>query len=425
MAKLQSLILVAFAFGIGFTIAGCAQLGTAPLPAGSHSFGMPGLREAGAHPNAAPFAVLYNFKGGKDACCIRGDLIAVGSTLYGATGGFVSESTCNKNCGDIFSLSTTGSEQVLFRFGSGRTNGAYPLKLLQDNGALYGTTMRGGANEQGTVFRLTTSGTEQVLYSFKGGKDGAVPTSLLKINGTLFGTTSSGGSGTKCDGGCGTVFSVSMSGTERVIYSFKGGQDGAYPESLVAVAGALYGITSGGGGSVCSAYTGGCGTIFALSGGGSESVLHRFRGGKDGLSPVALTYLKGTLYGATYSGGSGSYCTHGCGTLFMATTAGNERVLHNFNVASGDAAYPTSLIVMNGALYGATEGGGSTGKGAIFAASASGTERVLHSFTGADGAAPEGPMTFVKGVRTLYGTTSQGGKGCNGYGCGTAFSVTP
>lgn len=57
----------------------------------------------------------------------------------------------------------------------------------------------------------------QVLYSFKScGKDGESPhAGLIDVNGTLYGTTVGGG----VHGG-GTVFSVSTSGTEHVLYSF-------------------------------------------------------------------------------------------------------------------------------------------------------------------------------------------------------------
>src|ERR1700685_343568 len=75
--------------------------------------------------------------------------------------------------------------------------------------------------------------TEKVLYSFQGGADGANPSISLVTDsaGNLFGTTSDGGTGA-CDGGCGTVFELTPSGgqwTKSVIYSFQGGADGVVP----------------------------------------------------------------------------------------------------------------------------------------------------------------------------------------------------
>ena len=56
----------------------------------------------------------------------------------------------------------------------------------------------------GTVFKIMTTGTESLLYSFKGKPDGAGPQAgLLELNGTLYGTTADGGSH-----GEGTVFKI-------------------------------------------------------------------------------------------------------------------------------------------------------------------------------------------------------------------------
>ena len=45
------------------------------------------------------------------------------------------------------------------------------------------------------MFRVTRSGEESVLYSFKGGSDGAVPEGeLIAVGGLLYGTTSHAGS---------------------------------------------------------------------------------------------------------------------------------------------------------------------------------------------------------------------------------------
>jgi uncharacterized repeat protein (TIGR03803 family) len=72
------------------------------------------------------------------------------------------------------------------------------------NGALYGTTSLGGANGKGTVFKVSTSGNESVLYSFAGQPDAASPAaSLIHVNGKLYGTTPVGGTINN-----GTVFEV-------------------------------------------------------------------------------------------------------------------------------------------------------------------------------------------------------------------------
>jgi uncharacterized repeat protein (TIGR03803 family) len=129
--------------------------------------------------------------------------------------------------------------------------------LVKINNVFYGTTAAGGSSGQGTVYSLATSGSEKVLYSFTGGSDGAVPEASLTVrNRTLYGTTVSGGS---ADGG--TVYSISKGErTDRVRHSFTDGySDGLTPlANLVNLNGTLYGTTYAGGKS-------GKGIIFSLT----------------------------------------------------------------------------------------------------------------------------------------------------------------
>src|SRR5580704_15170193 len=58
---------------------------------------------------------------------------------------------------------------ILHSFSSKGPVGSAPMvsSLMQGkDGDLYGTTLTGGANEDGTVFKITTSGTLTTLYSF-------------------------------------------------------------------------------------------------------------------------------------------------------------------------------------------------------------------------------------------------------------------
>ena len=174
--------------------------------------------------------------------------------------------------------------------------------LIDVNGVLYGTTAYGGnfRSKAGTVFSITTSGTEHVLHSFgrirKGKRDGKVPVaSLIDVGGVFYGTTINGGAYDD-----GTVFSITASGRERVLHNFDysgSDSDGARPfASLISVNSTLYGTTVDGG---TPYFTDGGGTVFSISTNGNETVLHRFMGGKtDGANPTAsLIDVKGTLYG--------------------------------------------------------------------------------------------------------------------------------
>jgi hypothetical protein len=109
---------------------------------------------------------------------------------------------------------------------------------------------------------VSLSGKERVLYSFKGVPDGDGPGSaLIDVNGALYATTYGGGKGGRYGGGAGTK--VSTSGAESVLYRF-GGSLPVGPNGLVAVNGALYGTTQSGGGSGCTGGYG-CGTVFKIA----------------------------------------------------------------------------------------------------------------------------------------------------------------
>ncbi len=86
--------------------------------------------------------------------------------------------------------------KVLYNFGSSSGDGIDPNAALKYvRGAFYGTTFSGGEyGSGGTVFSITTSGTEKVLHSFGKGSDGARPNAgLIDVKGTLYGTTPEGG----------------------------------------------------------------------------------------------------------------------------------------------------------------------------------------------------------------------------------------
>jgi uncharacterized repeat protein (TIGR03803 family) len=314
----------------------------------------------------------------------------------------------------------SSSYDVFYNFGGYQGDGLHlSAGLLDANGALYGTTSGGGTHAGGTVFSITTSGTEEVLHSFActrrrcSSSDGRFPNAaLIDVNGTLYGTTSSGGSVACQKNGCGTVFSITKTGTEQVLHAFAGApSDGSNPyASLIDVNGTLYGTTAGGG-------TNNDGTLFSITTSGTEQVLHSFAGApSDGSNPYAsLVNVNGTLYGTAFGGG-----TYKDGTVFSITTNGTERVLHSFAGASSDGANPSaSLIDVSGELYGTTSAGGARGLGTVFSITKTGKEQLLYSFVGTpDGFYPTASLLYVDGL--LYGTTLHGGTNNDG----SIFSVT-
>ena len=299
--------------------------------------------------------VLHSFGNGSDGANPEAELIDVGGTLYGTTysGAY--------GFGTVFSITTGGTEKVLHSFGNG-TDGRNPTaSLIEVKGTLYGTTEFGGKHNRGTIFSITTAGLEKVLHSFGKPSDGSQPLAqLVHVGSTLYGTTSSGGAYTCGRYRCGTIFSITTGGMEKVLHSFNG-TDGQGPAAgLLDVSGTLYGTTSKGGAYTCAAVT--CGTVFSITTGGVEKVLHSFDG-TDGEDPAAgLLDVSGTLYGTTYLGGEHTCAGVTCGTVYRITTRGAEKVLHSF-AGSSDGALPLAgLIKANGALYGTTSlGGGGSG----------------------------------------------------------------
>jgi uncharacterized repeat protein (TIGR03803 family) len=246
---------------------------------------------------------------------------------------------------------------------------------------------------------------------------------------------------------------LSWAGTETVLHTFTGGQDGAAPSPFLVsdAAGNLYGTTYGGG-----LYRGGncfdgCGVVFKLSpnssGGWTESVLYNFKGGSDGQSPEGVVFdAAGNLYGTT-GGGGNQTCDGGaffCGTVFKLTHNANgswsESILYAFN-GSTDGGVPGASVFVDAAgnLYGTTVAYGLTtfgaecisGCGVVFklspTTSGTYTYSVLYSFAGgADGALPRAALT-MDASGNLYGTATEGGDftACGFSGCGTIFELSP
>jgi uncharacterized repeat protein (TIGR03803 family) len=373
---------------------------------------------AGLPADAQTEAVIYSFKGvspdGYDpygGVALGKNGVLYGTTAFGGTYGF----------GTVFKIDPDGTETVLHSFNSKSGDGFEPAAgvILDKAGNLYGTTYYGGAYGYGSVFKVipNASKTETVVYSFGGQSgDGQNPWAGLVLDqaGNFYGTTVFGGAY-----GGGTVFKLTPTGTETVLYSF-GSQsgDGSQPYGGVVLddLGNLYGTNVFGG-----AYGGG-GTVFKVTPTGTESVLYSFGGHSgDGAEPFAGVLRKGgVLYGTTIVGG-----TNGYGTVFKLTTRGKMTVLHNFSRFSEDGYQPSSGVVLDSAgnLIGTTQYGGVSGvSGTVFEITPDGTATVLHDFGSlGDGFGPVGGMVFDK-AGNLYGTTEFGGAQGNG---GTVYKLTP
>jgi uncharacterized repeat protein (TIGR03803 family) len=431
--------------------------------------------------------VLYSFQGGTDGSTPAGGVVfdAAGN-LYGATEqGSGSDCKPISWCGTVFQLKPPAkqgdpwAETVLHAFAgvtSTGHDGAVPAGglVIDAAGNLYGTTAYGGSGDCvlagikggcGTVFELeppkTKGGawTYKILYSLQGGKDGDFAWGDLALDsaGNLYGATQFGGGYGSCDSPfyqfCGTVFELSPPKTkggtwkEKVLYSFKGGKDGANPNGGLVFdsKGVIYGTTHSGGNQGCKSDLGiGCGTVFELKPpmkagwASTEKVIFRFKGNPgDGSAPSAGLVFdrQGSLYGTTAGGGR----PIGDGTVFklMPPAKGSgswtETLPHTFGFGNS-LDFPIAGLIFSttGDLIGTASGGGASGGGAVFRLTPKPKHiwalAVLHYFTGTpDGSYPAARVTFDKSGN-LYGTTQQSGYtggGCGSDGCGTVFMVTP
>lgn len=363
------------------------------------------------------------------------------------------------------SFGQTYTFSTVVNFSSTGKGPSYPSNLIIDgNGNLYGTSYAGGAHGAGTVFRVSPAGVVNVVHSFAGSpSDGQSPydAPVRDSAGNLYGTTYSGGSTNNCSGrpGCGTVFKVSPTAGETVLYNFSGGSDGSTPLGSLTLdpSGDLYGISEGSqlgvmfkisasgtfstiynfpqypgpgatliqnrvGNFFGTSYDGGsgAGSVFEISPLGQETTLYSFSGGADGSEPnTKLTQdSQENFYGTTFAGGANS-----AGTLYKIDKNKNFSVLYSFcqlaNCADGELPYGWVTLDSAGNLYGLTFNESSSNPGLVFKLTPSGQESVLYSGFLSDWP-DQGPALVMDKAGNLYGSTFTGGTS----GVGTIFKLT-
>lgn len=323
--------------------------------------------------------VLHSFAGGTDgAAPSRGLTFDHAGNIYGSTFG---GGNCQYSCGTIFELSPPAlgggawTEKVLLRFrgpnfgDGGAPNGGL---IFDRSGNLYGTAGVGGLTSCsinpgpcGVAFELSPPSspgnpwTEKVLYTFTGVPDGAFPAGglVVDLNGNLYGTTEEGGSGKCTDGegntiGCGTAYQLKLAGglwKESIIYDFHPAESDPRSDMIFDGAGALYGTTDYDVYRLQPPATGGL---------WNERLLYRFPEGISGSITESDLIFDGTgnLYGTTTASG-----LTGFGTVYELSPPRSDLVtwtLTTFQTYTGgfDALMPSGGLVFgkNGVLYGAT-----------------------------------------------------------------------
>ncbi len=324
---------------------------------------------------AGVHTVLYNFTGGTDGGePYKGVTLDAKGNLYGTavTGG---GGSCEGGCGVVFKLTNSGgvwTQSVIHAFGGGNDGSGPGSPVTLDRyGNVYGTTPTGGALGVGVVYQLTpgTTGWKfHLVHTFTGGADGEGGSAgrLLIARGSLYGACTTGGGN-----GFGTVYQITPTQgkwTFTTLYAFKDTPDGALPYGSLVYdnAGNLYGTT----------YYAGAndfGSVYKLTnnnGTWTESVIYSFKGGTDGASPISslVSDAAGNLYGTTSDGGAAS-CS--CGVIYKMTRGAGgqwkESVVYSFP-GSPDPGFAYNGMIGDGAgnFYGATVHGGTNNDGAIY-----------------------------------------------------------
>ena len=294
------------------------------------------------------------------------------------------------------------------------------------DGWLYGT-LAPGPKSSGTVFKVAKDGTGfRTLHRFTGwperwaafqntnnfDADGAVPCPKLAIgaDGFLYGTTKFGG-----NFGGGTVFKISMSGTEYQVtrHFSSAANDGGHPEGglIQGSDGKWYGTTTSGGGQ-------NHGMVFRLDqDGGSFAIVKKFYlNGLTGVSPLGDLFQgrDGYIYGTTARGGSNDF-----GTVYRLNPDGTgHTILKSFSYSRQDGGVPLAGVIegWDGCLYGTTSLGGSNLVGTIYKLKKDGSGfSILYDFKGGtkDGAKPAKRLVQASDG-FLYGVTRAGGQYSSG-----------
>jgi uncharacterized repeat protein (TIGR03803 family) len=312
-------------------------------------------------------STLYAFAttGDESAQMFAGVIQANDGNLYGTsyTGGA-------HGAGTLFRLTLAGQYTRLHSFGETATSASLPYTGLVQapDGNLYGTTLLGGTNNKGAIYRISLSGSNfEVVHQFSG-TDGENPQGQLMVggDGALYGTTVVGGAAGK-----GAIYKITTAGSFTLLYSFPSlsafnsagnafNATGAYPKAglLLAADGNYYGTAWKGG-------TEGYGTLFRMTPAGDVAVLHAFAGAIAGGALPQSTVVQdvaGNFYGTTLAGGHQDK-----GTAWRVSSSGQFSLLHGFVDLGVDGSSPfAGLLLANGSIYGASIADTAANKGTLF-----------------------------------------------------------
>ena len=301
---------------------------------------------------------LYTFTSGSPiGLRPMGNLVqSADGTFYGVT---------NSNNAVVYKFTVPGHSAVttptlLHQFDGSQNELPAGGLLLASDGNLYGTTIRGGANNLGTLFRLTPEGVYTVLLNFTGATGYNGSPTLFGLgalvqgeDGDLYGVMSQGGKNN-----AGSIFRITTAGSLIWDTSLTSDTAGTKSGLTFGADGNLYGVSNSGGAN-------GKGSIFSVTTAGALSLKYSFDT-THGYSPLGALALAadGSLYGLTTSGGQSKH-----GGLFQYTADG---VIFPADFATSSGWYISSYggdyltPTPDGDIYGTSFEGGSSNSGSIY-----------------------------------------------------------
>jgi uncharacterized repeat protein (TIGR03803 family) len=288
-------------------------------------------------------------------------------------------------------------------------SGMSPNGLVRaGNDKLYGTTLNGGPNEQGTLFEYdVATNTLLTKVIFDGSGNGFFPYGdlILATNGKLYGMTQWGGSTN-----LGTLYEYDPATNIFISKIAFAGANGSSPKgALVQANGNLYGITNTGG-------VNDKGTLFEyiIS---SNTLTTKLSFGDSittGSSPFGGLELAndGLLYGTTSSGIGAN--TNGILYKFNPANAAFTKIRDFDPLTNGAVPYGSLKKASNGLLYGMASQGGTTTNGTLFEFNpATSAFTKLIDFDQMKGRSPYSTIMQASNGK-LYATTNVGGKSDRG-----------
>lgn len=328
---------------------------------------------------------------------------------------------------------------ILYSF-SGADGTAPGPVLLGMDGALYGTTKKGGAADQGTAFRLTLDGQLTTIHSFAGAL--AFPDGLLlrTASGSFFGASAGPA------GASGNVFVLTPEGavTTEVrlprgagvtqtaagdIYAFFDKVIYKVPPDPAAPLVVIHRLADHGFGHTYMnlIFTGSDGNFHLTVGSAGNSIsvyvltvtpagsLVGVRGVPTYNIGSLIEGTDGHLYGATYPQ---DYGFPAGGTLFRLTKSGAFTLIHYYAPLPDGSSPAFVMQAADGRLYGAANTAGPSNRGSFFEFNAFGF-LLREAFSASTPLNPTG--TLVRGTDgALWGTSCAGGD----YNVGTVFRMT-